>query len=154
MVLIWCFFFIKMIAMNKIAYFFRKNWIRFVAALVVGIIFVVIYLVAYQNAVNKGDNKLNVWILPEYYRDGLFIAGMIVIFMGALAVVANFGIFDIFAYYPARKKKENGKKENFGDYVERKRLERSSNKNPFYLPYFIVGALFLIASLILLFVLL
>ena len=94
--------------MNKIGEFFKKNWIRFLAALAVGIVFVVIYLVAYQSAVNKGEEKLNVWVMPEYYRDGLFIAGMIVVFMGALAVVASFGIFDIFSYYPGRKKKENG----------------------------------------------
>ena len=143
-----------MIAMNKIGEFFKKNWIRFLAALAVGIVFVVIYLVAYQSAVNKGEEKLNVWVMPEYYRDGLFIAGMIVVFMGALAVVASFGIFDIFSYYPGRKKKENGYKENYGDYVNRKKLERSSNKNPFYLSYFIIGALFLITSLVLLFVLL
>lgn len=140
--------------MNKIGEFFKKNWIRFLAALAVGIVFVVIYLVAYQSAVNKGEEKLNVWVMPEYYRDGLFIAGMIVVFMGALAVVASFGIFDIFSYYPGRKKKENGYKENYGDYVNRKKLERSSNKNPFYLSYFIIGALFLITSLVLLFVLL
>ena len=140
--------------MNKIGEFFKKNWIRFLVALAVGIVFVVIYLVAYQSAVNKGEEKLNVWVMPEYYRDGLFIAGMIVVFMGALAVVASFGIFDIFSYYPGRKKKENGYKENYGDYVNRKKLERSSNKNPFYLSYFIIGALFLISSLVLLFVLL
>ena len=140
--------------MNKIGEFFKKNWIRFLTALAVGIVFVVIYLVAYQSAVNKGEEKLNVWVMPEYYRDGLFIAGMIVVFMGALAVVASFGIFDIFSYYPGRKKKENGYKENYGDYVNRKKLERSSNKNPFYLSYFIIGALFLITSLVLLFVLL
>ena len=140
--------------MNKIGEFFKKNWIRFLAALAAGIVFVVIYLVAYQSAVNKGEEKLNVWVMPEYYRDGLFIAGMIVVFMGALAVVASFGIFDIFSYYPGRKKKENGYKENYGDYVNRKKLERSSNKNPFYLSYFIIGALFLISSLVLLFVLL
>ena len=135
--------------MNKIGLFFKRNWIRFVVSLGIGLGLLAIYLVSYQNS-----DSVNVWTRPEYYRDGLFIAGMVVVFVGGLAIVSNFGIFDIFSYYPGRKKKEDGKKENFGDYVERKKAERSSDRNLFFLPYFIVGTLFLGASLILYFVIL
>ena len=135
--------------MNKILTFFRKNWIRLIVSLGLGATFLIIYLLAYQNA-----DKVNTWTNPAYYRDGLFLSGMILIFFGGLAICSYFGIFDIFSFYPGRKKKEDGKKENYGDYVERKKLERSSDKSLFFLPYFIVGGLMLIASLILYFALL
>lgn len=135
--------------MNKIGLFFQKNWIRFVASLVLGLAVVCLYNFSHQIAL-----KINPWVLAYYYRDSLFLAGMVVVFVGGLAIVANFGIFDIFSYYPGRKKKENGKKENYGDYVERKKLERSADRNLYFLPYFIVGSIFLVASLILYFVIL
>ncbi len=133
--------------MYKIGLFFKKNWIRFLVSVLTATTLLIVYLVAYQNA----DN-INTWVVPAYYRDGLFIAGMVVVFFGGLAIVSNFGIFDIFSFYPGRKKKEDGKKENYGDYVQRKKLERSSEKNLYFLPYFIIGGLLLIASLILYFV--
>ena len=142
------FIFFKIVAMNKISEFFAKNWLRMVISLGIGIAIVCLYNISYQNA-----DKVNTWIDPVYYRDGTFLAGMIVVFIGGLAIVANFGIFDMFAFYFRRKKRENGKKENYGEYVERRNVERSSRKDLFFLSYFIVGALFLITSVILYFVL-
>ena len=135
--------------MNKIGLFFQKNWIRFVACLLIGVAIVCLYNFGHQIAL-----KINPWGLAYYYRDSFFLAGMVVVSAGGLAICANFGIFDIFSYYPGRKKKENGKKENYGDYVQRKQLERSSDRNLYFLPYFIVGSIFLIVSLILYFVIL
>ncbi len=135
--------------MYKIGLFFKKNWIRFVVSIGIGIIMICIYNFGHQISL-----KINPWVLPYFYRDSLFIAGMVVVLTGGLSIMSNFGVFDIFSFYPGRKKKEDGKKENYGDYVERKKAERSSEKNLYFLPYFIVGALFLIASLILYFSLL
>ena len=135
--------------MNSIGNFFKKNWIRFIVSLAIGATMVCIYNFGHQISL-----KINPWVIPYFYRDSLFIAGMVVVFSGGLAIVSNFGVFDIFSFYPRRKKKEDGKKENYGDYVERRRAERSSDKNLYFLPYFIIGTLFLIASLILYFVLL
>ena len=134
--------------MSKFLEFLKHNWLRMLIALIVGIIITIVYLIAYQNA-----EKTNTWNQLCYYRDGTFIAGMVLVCIGGLTVVGQFGIFDIFSYYPGRKKKEDGHKENYGEYVERKRMERS-HSNLFFLSYFIIGSIYLIFSIVCYFVLL
>ena len=151
--------------MQKIKEFLRKNWLRMLIAFLVGIALMALYNVLQQFMTSSGSsvdtegltpeqiaelnnqNKIFPWNKLEYYRDGSFIAGMILLFVGGLAIVGKMGIFDIFSYYPGRKKKENGYKENYGEYVERKRYERST-RHMYYLSYFYISALFLVFSII------
>ena len=131
-------------------------------AFLVGIALIVLFNVLAQNLPRQIDTegltpeeivaakeaaKVFPWDKLEYYRDGAFIAGMVLVFVGGLAIVGKAGIFDIFSYYPGRKKKENGLKENYGEYVERKRFERAS-KNMFYLSYFYIAMIFIVFSVI------
>ena len=129
-----------------LADFFTKNWIRMLVAFLVGLTLMALYNVSQAAGGNPS------WTGLEYYRDGSFIAGMILLFIGLLVVIAHFGTFDIFSFYAGRKKKENGHKENFGDYVERKNKERGKLTLSF-LSYIIVSLVFISFSLILFFTL-
>lgn len=126
--------------------FFAKNWIRMVAAFFVGLTMMAIYNMSYA------FGGYPAWTGLEYYRDGSFVAGMILFFVGLLVVIAHFGTFDIFAFYPTRKRKENGHKENFGDYVQRRNKERGRLTLSF-LSYILIALIFIAFSLILFFVL-
>ena len=126
--------------------FFSKNWIRFLVSFLIGLTIMTLYNISYA------ASGAPAWSSLEYYRDGSFIAGMVVFFIGCLAVIAHFGFFDIFSFYPGRKRKENGYKENYGDYVERKKKERGKLSLSF-LSYIIIALVYLTFSLILLFIL-
>ena len=127
-----------------IADFFAKNWIRLIVAFFVGLTLMALYNLSYALGGYPS------WTNLEYYRDGSFIAGMMLFFVGILVILAHFGAFDIFSFYPLRKRKENGYKENYGDYVERKTKERGKLSLSF-LSYFIIALVFIIFSVILLF---
>ena len=118
--------------MMKVGRFFKENWIRMIIAFVVGSILMVIYNASYASTGADSWGKL------EYYRDGSFIAAMSLLFVGLLALISHFGVFDIFSFYPMRKTKENGKKENFGDYVTRKNEARGHLKL-YFLSYIIIA---------------
>ena len=128
--------------MQKIGLFFKENWIRFVASIVVGVIFMVIYIALLQSSID-----VNAWAMLASYRDGATIAGFVLIFFGLLLVLSHFGAFDIFNFLLGRKKKEDGTKEKYFEYVERKRIEKG-HLNLFFLPYLIVGSLYLLFSVI------
>ena len=127
--------------MRKILSFLNKNKIRMPIAFAVGLVLMAIYNFSYQG---RGENS---WGNLEYYRDGSFIAGMVLLFIGLLVVISNFGAFDIFSFYPSRKRKDDGKKENYGEYVQRKNEQRSHFQFTF-LAYFIVAFIYLIFSII------
>ena len=128
--------------MIKIGLFFKENWIRFVASFGFGLFLMVIYNLILQSA-----SETNIWAYLSSYRDGATIAGFVLVFFGLLLVIGHFGAFDIFSYYLLRKKKENGKKEIYSEYVERRRMEKG-HLNLFFLPYLIVGSLFILFSVI------
>ena len=130
----------------KILSFLKKNWIRMLVSFLVGLVLMVIFNAVYANEGQPSWTNLN------FYRDGSFIAAMSIFFIGLLGAVSNFGFFDIFSYYPGRKKKDDGKKENYGEYVERKNLERGKF-NLFFLSYIIIALVYAIFSLVLFFVL-
>ena len=130
----------------KIGEFSSKNWIRLLVSFLVGLVIMSLYNLSYTLS------GAAAWTHLEYYRDGAFIAGMVILFIGLLVIIYHFGLFDIFAFYPARKKKENGYKENFGDYVERKRKERGHLSLSF-LAYILISIIYIAFSIILLFVL-
>ena len=127
--------------MAVILHFLKKNWIRFLVALIIGVIPVVVF-----NAVN------NTWQLAIGYCNGLFISAFLLIAISGLVALSLFGAFDIFSFYFDRRRKEDGTKENLYDYSARKKENRWKAKFAF-LPYLIIGSLYLIASLILYFTL-
>ena len=135
-----------MVVLSKIGQFLKKNWIRMLVAFLIGLLLMVIYNVSYATA---GANS---WGRLEYYRDGSFIAGMVLFFIGLLAIISNTGFFDIFSFYPGRKKKENGSKENYAEYVQRRNEERGKF-NLYFLSYFIIALVYALLSIILFFVL-
>ena len=128
--------------MAKIGLFFKENWIRFLASIGVGAIFMLIY-----NLVLQSTSDVNIWAMLSSYRDGATIAGFALFFFGLLLILAHFGAFDIFNFFFQRKKKEDGSKEIYSEYVERKRMEKG-HLNLFFLPYLIVGSLYLLFSVI------
>lgn len=130
----------------KIGEFFKKNWIRMLVSFVVGLVLMAIYNASYAATGVKS------WQSLEYYRDGAFISFMVITGMGLLALLAFFGAFDIFSYYPGRKKKDDGRKETYGEYVERKNLERGKF-DFFFLSYILIALMYAIFSLILFFIL-
>ena len=135
-----------MVVLYKIGDFFRRNWIRMLIAFGVGLLFMAGYNISYSTT---GANS---WGQLEYYRDGSFIAFMILLSVGLLALISQTGFFDIFSFYPRRKKKEDGTKENFGDYVQRRNQERGK-LNLSFLSYIIIALMYAIFSLVLFFVL-
>lgn len=131
-----------MVVFEKILEFLKRNWIRMLVSFVIGLILMVIYNASYAST---GANS---WGSLEYYRDGAFIAFMVLVAIGLLAAISQFGLFDIFAFYPTRKKKEDGKKETFGEFVERKNLERGKF-DLFFLSYIFISLVYAIFSIIL-----
>ena len=130
----------------KIGEFFKKNWIRMLIAFGVGLLFMVFYNILYASA------GANAWTGLEYYRDGSFMAFLVLLAVGGLAAVGSTGFFDIFSFYPGRKKKEDGTKENYAEYVQRKN-EGRAKLNLSFLSYFIIALIYAIFSLVLFFVL-
>ena len=124
---------------QAIYYFFKNNWIRFLVAFLLGVVPVIVY-----QAVN------NTWTLPLGYCNGLFVSAFLLISISVLVVLNLFGAFDIFSFYINRKRTEEGRKEDLYEYSTRKKEERLKAKLVF-LPYLIVGLLYLIASLIIYF---
>lgn len=133
--------------MSAIKSFFLKNYIRLIVSLVIGLILMTIYNLSYQFGLS-----VNAWSNLSYYRDGAFIAGMVLLFIGLLAIISQFGAFDIFSFYAGRKRKEDGSKENYTEYVERKR-ETRGRFNITFLSYFIISTCFLVFSFVIYFML-
>ena len=125
--------------MLKILSFFAENWVRFLVSILIGL-----GLMAAYNGIS------NTWTLIIGYCNGSFIAAFTLISISILIVLNLFGAFDIFSFYFRRKTNEEGKKEALYEYAARKKEERWKYKMVF-LPYLVVGGLFLIASLILYF---
>lgn len=135
--------------MNKfrIREYFRLNWIRIIVGFAIG----ATLLFGYVAILYSAGNDKNAWNELTSYRDGLSIAGMFLLFFAALSLVSNLGAFNIFSYYPGRKRKENGMKETYAEYTNRK-TEQSKKNRLFFLVYVVVGIIYLIPAIILLFI--
>ena len=96
-------------------------------------------------------NPIYPWDKLINYINGSFIAGAIISLVSILILLSSFGSFNLFSYYFRRKKKENGYKENYYEYTERVAKSQSSYRFVF-LPYLIIGLVFIAVSLILYFV--
>lgn len=83
------------------------------------------------------------------YVDGLFIGGATIFSVGALSLVSYFGAFDLFSYNIKRFSKDGRDKyKSLYDYTVIMKEERKNLDYPF-IPYFVVGTILLIISVIL-----
>ncbi len=122
--------------MKKVINFLFKHWIRLLVALGIAIILFLIYMF------------VNGWSYKVNYMNATFVAGASLFFIGCLSLLANFGAFNIFSYLPMRRRKENGSRETYSEYNNR--VEDTHKKDRFIcVPYFEVGIIFLVVSLIL-----
>lgn len=129
--------------MRNVLEFIQKNWIRFVVSLAIGLAISIIYM--------SVNTYLGSWKDIMFYCNATFIASFLLFAIGVLTLLNNFGGFDIFSFLIMRKPYNEARKENLYEYSERKKEERKKYKLVF-LPYLIVCSLFLIASLILYFI--
>ena len=116
--------------------FLKSIYFKYIILTVISFLIVIIY-----HSIN------NSWTLIDGNCNGFFIAGATMILFGALDVCVNFGALDIFSYMFVNHKKEENK--TFYDYCETKKEKRKKTRLSF-LPYIIVGGVFIIVSIILL----
>ena len=115
--------------------FFRHSPKGYAVALVLAAVITVLALV------QRGFDLL------IYYADSFGIAGGIVFFLGLLLLVTYLGAFDTFGYAFSAL----GKNRRYRDLAEYTiaRKEKRSHGEWFFSPYITVGAVFLLAGLIL-----
>lgn len=118
--------------------FFKKNWIRFIVAFVIALGLLFLYV---------GLRGAEAWSALVFYSDGAFIGGFSAILIGGLSVVNGFGGFDMASYYFRRRQIGPGQKEDLYQYSTRKAEARKANRLAF-LPYVIVGAIFVIFAIV------
>ncbi len=126
--------------MQSILNFFRKHWIKHVVAIVMGALLIVIY-----QSVNNSWGDIAGWY------NSTSIAGAVLVLIGGLSVMNNFGTFNLASFYFMRHRVDEKRKENYYEYTVRKAEDRKKDRLTF-LPYVLIGALYLIASLILILV--
>ena len=117
-------------------YFFKKYFLhsvkRYISAIILGLTILLL------NLWSKGsDQTIN-------YMDGLFIAGFAILCIGGLSVLNYFGAYDFFSYAFYRKKASM----DYHEFVGQKETNRKNRNIPFG-PYFVVGILFILISLVL-----
>ena len=120
----------------KLKEFFKLYWLKLLSAFITGLLITILYL-------SLNDS----WILPRYYSDGFFIAGVIVFCLGMFSVVNLFGGFDVFSYLFTREKTNYGARVSLYEYSEIKKEKRKLKKLNF-LSYFINASFFIILGLI------
>jgi len=123
--------------MKKSLHIDRYFWIKFGITSIVGIGIMCLY-----NGIRSE------WSVLRYYCDGCFIAAFAIICFSLLIILEGYGAFQMFSYYPSRKKLENGKKENYSEYCARHEQNRKSSRL-FFVPFLFSGIIFLVISLIL-----
>lgn len=83
-----------------------------------------------------------------FIADSFAIAGVVTILIGGLVLVGYFGGFDTLGYGMSYFVRKNKKYDDLFDYTEKKKLLRKSGSLTF-MPYFIIGILFVIISFVL-----
>ena len=84
------------------------------------------------------------------YCNSTFIAGFSLICIGCLSIINNVGGFNLFSYMFA-KRNEKGVKEDYYTYTLKNKEKREKREKPYY-TYFIIGAVLIAISAILLFI--
>ena len=115
--------------------FFKRYWIKFLVCVLLGFTLMAIY-----------NSSAGRWDQLSSYCNGSFIGGAALFFIGMLSIVNNFGAFDLASFYFMRKQFDETRKENYGEYVSRRGDERSKSRFGF-LPYVIVGFVFIIVGI-------
>lgn len=125
---------------------FRKMFlhspIKYIVSIIIGSLFVILTLYI------QGFNYL------MSYEDGFFVAGSVLICVGLLSLLSNYGAFDLLSYsgkyvFNMSKKK---KIERYPEYVENKVLIRKKLKYK-WIPYIVVGILFILISIVIMIIL-
>lgn len=82
------------------------------------------------------------------WYESLSVSGYVTFLIGALITVAYYGAFDIFTYAFSAGRFGKGKKyKNYADYSVSK-SERRSRENYYFVPYFVVGVVVFLISLL------
>ncbi len=81
------------------------------------------------------------------FMNGTFIAGFVLMLIGGLSILSNLGAFDIFSYQ--FKKKGTGENRYTLFDHQQQRIEKSKTKKLYFVPYMVVGALFIVISILL-----
>lgn len=111
--------------------------IRYIVAFIIAAIITILYL------------SNTSFLVLRAYADGMVTGGVFTIFIGLLVLLSNFGAFDMFSYAFSRVSRSNRERyHDLYEYSEDKRIKRSSNRYVF-MPYLVVGALFILVSIIL-----
>ena len=114
----------------------KKYYLKYIAGLIIGI-----GILCINNIIKEK------WDLIMYYVDGSFIAGMTLICVGGLSVCSYFGAYDVFAYM-FTKRLPDGTKPSLYEFSEERKDNRKKIKGKF-IPYFVMGGVFLAIALIL-----
>ena len=111
--------------------------IRYIVAFIIAAIITILYL------------SNTTFQVLRAYADGMVTGGVVTIFIGLLVLLSNLGAFDMFSYAFSRVSRSNRERyHDLYEYSEDKRIKRSSNRYVF-MPYLVVGALFILVSIIL-----
>lgn len=105
------------------------------------ILFLVASLIVLTNLFLNGFSYLYLYV------DGFFISGFSLILVGFLSLLNYFGAYDFWSY-AFSKKKTNNYKVRLYEFSEEKKEKRKLKPLPFG-PYFGVGIVFLVVSIIL-----
>ena len=118
--------------------FIKRNWIKMLVCILYGILIIIIYNISNEN-----------WTMLINYCNSTFIAGFSLICIGCLSIINNVGGFNLFSYMFA-KRNEKGVKEDYYTYTLKNKEKREKREKPYY-TYFIIGAVLIAISAILLF---
>ena len=106
--------------------------------------YIILFVVAC--ALTMAGLLLNGFNFALYYVNSFFFAGFAMICLGGLSIVNYYGGYD-FMSYAFSKRNPDGTKIQYSTYIENKENKRKNNKLPFG-PYFVIGTIFLIVSII------
>jgi len=114
----------------------KEQYVKCIFTFIYGIIIIIINNLSY-----------GMWDSIFVYINGLFVAGFSLLCFGGLSVCAYFGTFDIFTHLGA-KRGPNGVKPTLYEHSEALKEKRSKKPLPF-IPYFVIGAIYIIIMFIL-----
>lgn len=103
------------------------------------LVFAIIGMLAY---ILLNDKNLEHALLT--ISNSSFIVGFILVLVGGLSILSNLGAFDIYSYQ-FKRKGTGPNRYTLYDH-QQKRIEQSKGKQFYFVPYMVVGLLFLIIS--------
>ena len=119
---------------------FLHSPVRYIVSLIICVTIAIVY-VAFQNG----------WTLLFSWGNGITAGGAIMILIGLLVLVSQFGAFDIFGYAFSSLRGQKRKYHDLYEYSENKNVERKKTVY-YFVPYIVVGIIVLIIGIILTYV--